>query len=118
MLRNMLISKIHRATVTKCELHYIGSITIDKDILDKADILENEEVEVYDFNNGNRFQTYVIGDRSGSREFVINGPAARLVHPGDKIIVLNYALMEQEKAKNYQPKIVILDDENEVLEVK
>ncbi|MBC8313057.1 MAG: aspartate 1-decarboxylase [Candidatus Cloacimonetes bacterium] len=80
MLRNILISKIHRATVTKCDLNYVGSITIDKEILEKADILENEKVEVFNINNGNRFQTYVFVGKPGGGENIINGVAAKLGH--------------------------------------
>jgi aspartate 1-decarboxylase len=118
MLRNMLISKIHRATVTKCDLNYIGSITVDKAILEKAGMFENEKVEVYDINNGHRFNTYMITGKYGSGEIIINGAAARLVHQGDKIIIVSYGLMEEEKARNHQPKIVILNEKNEIVEVR
>lgn len=118
MLRNILISKIHRATVTKCDLNYVGSITIDKEILEKADILENEKVEVFNINNGNRFQTYVFVGKPGSGEIIINGAAARLVHKGDNIIILNYAFMDEKAAKKHNPKIIIVDDNNKIIEMK
>ena len=116
MLRNILISKIHRATVTECDLNYIGSITIDKEILEKANMLENEKVEIYDINSGNRFNTYVILGEYGSKEIVLNGAAARLVQKGDRIIIVSYATMNEREARNFQPKIVILNEKNEIIE--
>ena len=97
MQRTMLKSKIHRATVTDCELHYVGSITIDPDLLEAADILEFEQVAVVDVNNGARFETYTIAGERGSREVKVNGAAARLVHRGDTIIVISYAAYDREE---------------------
>ncbi|RLC47756.1 MAG: aspartate 1-decarboxylase [Candidatus Cloacimonadota bacterium] len=117
MLRTMLISKIHRATVTNTDLNYTGSITLDKGLIEKANILENERVEVLDINNGNRFITYAICNEKNDGSVIINGAAARLVHKGDKIIILNYGLMQEEEAKRYKPKIVIMDDNNRITKI-
>ena len=102
----MLKSKIHRATVTDCDLHYVGSITIDPDLLEAADILEHEQVHVVDVDNGARFETYTIPGRRGSGEICVNGAAARLVHRGDTIIVISYASYEQADLERYVPTVV------------
>ena len=102
----MLKSKIHRATVTDCDLHYVGSITIDPDLLEAADILEHEQVHVVDVDNGARFETYTIPGRRGSGEICVNGAAARLVHRGDTIIVISYANYEQADLEHYEPRVV------------
>ncbi|HEX4436932.1 MAG TPA: aspartate 1-decarboxylase [Solirubrobacteraceae bacterium] len=102
----MLKSKIHRATVTDCDLHYVGSITIDPDLLEAADILEHEQVHVVDVDNGARFETYTIPGRRGSGEICVNGAAARLVHRGDTIIVISYANYEQADLERYEPRVV------------
>jgi aspartate 1-decarboxylase len=102
----MLKSKIHRATVTDCDLHYVGSITIDPDLLEAADILEHEQVHVVDVDNGARFETYTIPGRRGSGEMCVNGAAARLVHRGDTIIVISYANYEQADLEHYEPRVV------------
>jgi aspartate 1-decarboxylase len=102
----MLKSKIHRATVTDCDLHYVGSITIDPDLLEAADILEHEQVHVVDVDNGARFETYTIPGRRGSGEICVNGAAARLVHRGDTIIVISYANYEQSDLERYEPRVV------------
>ena len=99
MLRTMLKAKIHRATVTDCDLHYVGSITIDPDLLEAAEILEHEQVAVVDVDNGARFETYTISGTRGSREIKINGAAARLVHRGDTIIVISYAQYDRAGAR-------------------
>jgi aspartate 1-decarboxylase len=104
--RVMLKSKIHRATVTDCDLHYVGSITIDPDLLEAADILEHEQVHVVDVDNGARFETYTIPGRRGSGEICVNGAAARLVHRGDTIIVISYANYEQADLERYEPRVV------------
>ena len=106
MQRVMLKSKIHRATVTGCDLHYVGSITIDPDLLDGADILEHEQVHVLDIDNGARFETYTIAGERGSGTMQINGAAARLVHQGDTIIVVSYANYEQTELEHYEPRVV------------
>lgn len=106
MQRVMLKSKIHRATVTGSDLHYVGSITIDADLLEAADILEHEQVHVVDIDNGARFETYTIAGARGSGEIKINGAAARLVHTGDTIIVISYAQYDQLDLERYEPKVV------------
>lgn len=106
MQRTMLKSKIHRATVTDCDLHYVGSITIDPDLLEAADILEHEQVHVVDVDNGARFETYTIPGVRGSGEMKVNGAAARLVHRGDTIIVISYGQYDQAELERYEPRVV------------
>jgi aspartate 1-decarboxylase len=106
MQRTMLKSKIHRATVTDCDLHYVGSITIDADLLDAADILEHEQVHVVDVDNGARFETYTIAGERGSGSVQVNGAAARLVHRGDTIIVISYAQYDRDELRAYEPRVV------------
>jgi aspartate 1-decarboxylase len=106
MQRVMLKSKIHRATVTDCDLHYVGSITIDPDLLEAADILEHEQVHVVDIDNGARFETYTIPGVRGSGEIKINGAAARLVHHGDTIIVISYGQYDKAELEDYEPRVV------------
>lgn len=108
----MLKSKIHRATVTDCDLHYVGSITVDADLLEKSDILENELVHVLDIDNGNRFETYTIAGERGSGMMQVNGAAARLVAKGDKIIVVSYAEYSEAELENYEPIVVHVDEDN------
>jgi aspartate 1-decarboxylase len=115
MQRTMLKSKIHRATVTDCDLHYVGSITIDPDLLEAADMLEFEQVAVVDIDNGARFETYTIAGQRGSGEMKLNGAAARLVHRGDRIIVISYAVYDQEEIANHRPRVVHVDTDNQVL---
>ncbi len=106
MQRVMLKSKIHRATITGCDLHYVGSITIDPELLGAADILEHEQVHVLDIDNGARFETYTIAGEPGSGTMQINGAAARLVHLGDTIIVVSYAHYDQAELERYEPRVV------------
>jgi aspartate 1-decarboxylase len=106
MQRVMLKSKIHRATVSDCDLHYVGSITIDPDLLQAADILEHEQVHVVDIDNGARFETYTIAGERGSGAMKVNGAAARLVHRGDTIIVISYAHYDRSELERYQPRVV------------
>jgi aspartate 1-decarboxylase len=106
MQRVMLKSKIHRATVTGSDLHYVGSITIDPDLLEAADILEHEQVHVLDIDNGARFETYTISGERGSGAMQINGAAARLVHTGDTIIVVSYASYDRNDLQRYEPRVV------------
>ncbi len=117
MQRTMLKSKIHRATVTDCDLHYVGSITIDPELLEAADILEFEQVAVVDVDNGARFETYTIAGERGSREVKVNGAAARLVHRGDRIIVISYAAYDGAELRDYEPRVVHVDSENEIASV-
>ncbi|ATW28810.1 aspartate 1-decarboxylase [Candidatus Formimonas warabiya] len=105
----MMKSKIHRARVTEANLNYIGSITIDSELLEAADILPNEKVAVVNNNNGARLETYVIPGEPGSGQICLNGAAARLVQPGDIVIIISYALMEDREAKAYKPKILFMD---------
>jgi aspartate 1-decarboxylase len=114
MMRTMLKSKIHRATVTDCDLHYVGSITIDPDLLEASGILEFEQVAVVDVDNGARFETYTIAGARGSREIKVNGAAARLVHRGDTIIVISYAQYDERELAAYRPVVVHVDAENEI----
>jgi aspartate 1-decarboxylase len=106
MQRTMLKSKIHRATVTGCDLHYVGSITIDADLLDAADILEHEQVHVVDVDNGSRFETYTIAGERGSGTMQVNGAAARLVQRGDTIIVISYGQYDRAELREYEPRVV------------
>jgi aspartate 1-decarboxylase len=116
MLRTMLKSKIHRATVTQADLHYVGSLTIDADLLDPADLLPGERVAVVDVTNGARLETYVIAGERGSGVVGINGAAAHLVRPGDLVIVISYGLMDAAEAASYQPKVLFVDAENRVVD--
>ncbi len=115
MRRIMMKSKIHRATVTGADLNYIGSITLDPSLMELADIQEHEQVHVLDIDNGARFETYAI--RGGPGDVILNGAAARLVHPGDKVIVITYAQYEAEELADYAPQVVLVDDENRPIHV-
>ena len=114
----MLKSKLHRAVVTEADVNYVGSITIDKELMDKANILEYEKVSVVDVENGQRFDTYVIAGEEGSRIICVNGAAARLVSVGDHIIIMAYRLIDEEKAKEHKPSVVFLDSNNNPCEAK
>ncbi len=114
MILTLMKSKIHRAVVTEANLNYVGSITIDEDILDQADILRNEKVQIVNNNNGQRFETYVIPGERGNGTICLNGAAARLAHPGDIIIIISYAQMDREEAKAFRPTIVLLNENNQV----
>jgi aspartate 1-decarboxylase len=111
----MLKSKIHRGTVTGSDLHYVGSITIDQDLLDAADIREHEQVHVVDVDNGARFETYTISGERGSGEICVNGAAARLVHSGDTIIVISYADYDEDELDSYEPRVVHVSRDNEIV---
>ena len=117
MLRTMLTSKIHRATVTQADLHYVGSVTIDADLLDAADLLPNEQVAIVDISNGARLETYTIAGPRGSGVIGINGAAARLVAPGDLIIIISYAQLTDADARAYEPRIVHVDAQNRIVRV-
>lgn len=118
MLLTMLKSKIHRAVVTGADLNYMGSITIDEALLEAAGILPNEKVQVVNNNNGCRFETYVIKGSRGSGVICLNGAAARMVQPGDKVIIISYAIMEQREASTYKPTVVMVDERNRITEVR
>ena len=112
MMLNMLKGKIHRATVVQAELDYVGSITVDEDLMEAAGILEYEKVTVADVNNGNRLETYVIAGERGSGMICLNGAAAHYVEVGDKVIIMCYAQMDEAEARAFQPHVVFVDDEN------
>lgn len=113
MRRRMLKSKIHRAVVTDANLHYVGSITIDPELLEAADILEHEQVAVVDIDNGARFETYTIAGRPGSGDMCLNGAAARLVSPGDRVIVISYADYGPDELAHHEPVVVHVDSANQ-----
>lgn len=117
MFRTMLTSKLHRATVTEANLNYVGSITIDEDLLDAANILVNEKVQVVNNNNGERFETYTIPGKRGSGMICVNGAAARLVQPGDIVIILSYALMSNEEAQRHAPTVLLMDQHNSIEQI-
>ncbi|MFQ6228223.1 aspartate 1-decarboxylase [Nocardia sp. NPDC002869] len=117
MLRTMMKSKIHRATVTHADLHYVGSVTIDQDLLDAADLLEGEQVCIVDIDNGARLETYVIAGERGSGVIGINGAAAHLVNPGDLVILIAYGMMDAAELREYDPKVVFVDDRNRPVEL-
>ena len=115
MLRTMMKSKIHRATVTQADLHYVGSVTVDRDLLDAADLLPGELVHIVDITNGARLETYTIAGERGSGVIGINGAAARLVQPGDLVILIAYGQMETAEAREYKPSVVFVDADNKVV---
>ena len=110
----MLYSKLHRATVTDANLNYVGSITVDQDLLDAADMLVGQKIDIVNVNNGERFSTYIIPGERGKGDICLNGAAARKVHKGDKIIIIAYATMSRAEADVLKPKIIILDDDNAI----
>ena len=116
MLRTMLKSKIHRATVTQADLHYVGSCTIDADLMEAADILEGEQIDIVDINNGARLTTYAITGERGTGVIGINGAAARMISPGDLVIIIGYAQYNEEDLKSYEPSVVFVDEDNEQIE--
>jgi aspartate 1-decarboxylase len=118
MCRTMMKQKIHRATVTEANLHYVGSITIDRDLMDAADLLVNEKVQVVDNDNGARLETYVIEGERGSGVVCLNGAAARLVHPGDTVIIISYADLDDAEARAWEPRVVFVDGDNREVSVE
>ena len=115
MFRTMLKSKIHRATITQCDLNYVGSLTIDLDLMEAADLLPGELVCVVDINNGSRLETYVIEGERGTGVIGVNGAAARLVQNGDLVIIIAYATVSNEQARELQPRVVFVDGDNQIL---
>ncbi len=115
MLRTMMKSKIHRATVTQADLHYVGSVTVDEDLLDAADLLPGELVHIVDIDNGARLETYTIAGERRSGVLGINGAAARLVQPGDIVILIGYGQMDTAEAKGHEPHVVFVDQQNRIL---
>ncbi|MEV4443153.1 aspartate 1-decarboxylase [Streptomyces sp. NPDC049577] len=117
MYRTMMKSKIHRATVTQADLHYVGSLTVDADLMEAADLLPGEKVDIVDVNNGARLSTYVIEGPRGSGVIGINGAAARLISPGDLVIVIAYASMDDAEAKAFEPRVVFVDERNKAVDL-
>jgi aspartate 1-decarboxylase len=117
MFRTMMNGKIHRAKVTEANLNYVGSITIDKDLLDAAGMADNEKVQIVNNNNGARFETYIIPGERGSGVVCLNGAAARLVQVGDTVIIISYALVPEEKVDSHKPKVVIMGEGNTISEL-
>jgi aspartate 1-decarboxylase len=117
MFRTMMNAKIHRARVTEANLNYVGSITIDTDILDAVGLVANEKVQIVNNNNGARFETYIIPGQRGSGVVCLNGAAARLVQEGDIVIIISYALVAEDKIPYHQPKVAIMDENNRIVEM-
>ncbi|ENQ3104651.1 L-aspartate 1-decarboxylase [Bacillus sp. 491mf] len=117
MFRTMMRAKLHRGTVTEANLNYVGSITIDEDLMDAVGIVENEKVQIVNNNNGARLETYVIKGERGTGVICLNGAAARLVQPGDKVIIICYGLVSEDKVLTHIPKIAVLDDNNQIVEM-
>ena len=117
MMRTMMKSKIHRATVTDANLHYVGSCTVDQDLMDAADLLPGEQISIVDVTNGARLETYVIPGERGSGVIGINGAAAHLVHPGDLVILISYAVMDDAEARRFTPRVVHVDGSNKIIDL-
>ncbi|TKC19690.1 aspartate 1-decarboxylase [Robertmurraya kyonggiensis] len=117
MFRTMMNGKIHRARVTEANLNYVGSITIDTDILDAVGMVANEKVQIVNNNNGARFETYIIPGKRGSGVICVNGAAARLVQEGDVVIIISYAIVPEEKIATHKPKVAIMDQDNNIVEM-
>lgn len=115
MLFEFLYSKIHRATVTDANLNYVGSITIDEELMEKANLKVGQKVDILDINNGERFQTYVIKGKRGNRDICLNGAAARKVQKGDKVIIVSYVYLTKDEQKDFEPAIVMVDEDNNPL---
>ena len=111
----LLKSKIHRVKITQAELHYVGSVTIDEDLMDAANIIANEKVQIVNVNNGERLETYVIKGERGSGQVCLNGPAARKAQVGDIVIIISYATMDFEEAKSFQPTVIFPDEHNQLI---
>lgn len=114
MFRTMMNGKIHRATVTEANLNYVGSITIDQNLMDAAGMMANEKVQIVNNNNGARLETYIIPGERNSGVICLNGAAARLVQPGDKVIIISYVMVAEEKVKDHKPKVVVAGENNEI----
>lgn len=117
MFRMMMNSKLHRATVTEANLNYVGSITIDRDLLDAAGMLPNEKVHIVNNNNGARFETYIIEGERGSGVICVNGAAARLVQPGDIVIIISYVYVTNQEAASHEPTVLLMDEKNRIQQV-
>lgn len=116
LTRPMMISKIHRATVTQADLHYVGSVTVDVDLMEAADLIPGQQVDIVDVTNGARLTTYVIPGEAGSGQICINGAAAHLVHPGDLVILIAYGMLADADARTFLPNVVFVDGDNKILE--
>lgn len=114
MLKEMLVSKIHRATVTDANINYVGSITIDENLLDAVNLREYQKVDIYDIDNGERFSTYIIKGERDKGDICLNGAAARKVTKGDKIIICSFALLDEKELENFKPAIVLVDEKNKI----
>nr|UUV45455.1 L-aspartate-alpha-decarboxylase [uncultured Bacillus sp.] len=114
MYRTMMSGKLHRATVTEANLNYVGSITIDEDLIDAVGMLPNEKVQIVNNNNGARLSTYMIPGKRGSGVICLNGAAARLVQEGDKVIIMSYKMMSDQEAASHEPKVAVLNDQNKI----
>ncbi|WP_051682039.1 aspartate 1-decarboxylase [Cellulomonas sp. HZM] len=117
LVRTMMTGKIHRATVTQADLHYVGSVTVDADLLAAADLLPGQQVDIVDVTNGSRLTTYAIAGEAGSGQICINGAAAHLVHPGDTVILIAYGQLSDEEARTYHPHVVLVDGENKIVDL-
>ena len=117
MMRIMMKSKIHRATVTQADLDYVGSVTLDAALMEAADLLEGEQVAIVDITNGARIETYVIPGERGSGVIGINGAAAHLVHPGDLVIIMSYAVLDDAEARSLEPRVVHVDEKNRIVKL-
>ncbi|WP_413380569.1 aspartate 1-decarboxylase [Alkalihalobacillus sp. 1P02AB] len=117
MLRTMMRAKLHRATVTEANLNYVGSITIDEDLMDAVGIIENEKVQIVNNHNGARFETYVIKGERGSKVCCLNGAAARLVQPGDAVIIIAYGMVDETELAHFEPKVAVLGENNKIVEM-
>ena len=117
MYRSMLKSKIHRAVVTQADLHYVGSVTVDADLMDAADLLPGEQVAIVDVTNGARLETYVIEGERGTGVLGINGAAAHLIHPGDTVILISYQLVDDREARGLKPRVVHVDTDNRIIDL-
>ncbi|KGA99111.1 aspartate decarboxylase [Alkalihalobacillus alcalophilus ATCC 27647 = CGMCC 1.3604] len=117
MLRTMMRAKLHRATVTEANLNYVGSITIDEDLMDAVGIIENEKVQIVNNHNGARFETYVIKGERGSKVCCLNGAAARLVQPGDTVIIIAYGMVDEAELAHFEPKVAVLGENNKIVEM-
>ena len=117
MIRIMMKSKIHRATVTQADLHYVGSVTLDAELMEAADLIEGEQVAIVDVTNGSRIETYAIPGPRGSGVVGINGAAAHLVHPGDLVIIMSYAMFADAEARLLQPRVVHVDEQNQMVKI-
>lgn len=118
MLLCMFKGKLHRATITRADINYVGSVTIDSDLLEKTGILPGEKVQIVNLNNGERFETYTISGKAGSGTICINGAAARRVQVGDKVIIIAYAFMDEHEAKEFKPNVLVLDEKNRIISIK